>query len=180
MAESVTKLPVERPSKTVTSGRKGLSPWPPFESLHAEIDRIFDEFGRGRLPSVRRLFDMEPLWSSEAPFRASLPAIDVVEKEKEYQISAELPGIDEKDIEVSVTDGVLTVKGEKKEQKEEKDKNYHRLERQYGSFQRSFELPPSIDQGKIEAKFEKGVLTLTLPKTAEAQEKPKTIAIKSK
>ena len=180
MPESVTKLPVGLPSKTATAGRKGSSLWQPFESLHAEIDRIFDEFGRGRLPSIRRLYDMEPLWNSEVSFGTSLPAVDVLEKEKEYQISAELPGIDEKDIEISVADGVLTVKGEKKEQREERDRNYYRTERRYGSFQRAFELPPSVDQGKIEAKFERGVLTLTLPKTAEAQEKPKTIAIKSK
>jgi len=180
MPESVTKLPVERESKPATGIRRGTSLWQPFESLHTEIDRIFDEFTHGRLSLPRRLLDAEPLWGSEASLGVSLPAVDVVEKEKEYEIAAELPGIDEKDIEVRVADGIVTVKGEKKEQKEERAKNYHRSERRYGSFQRSFELPAGVDQEKIEAKFEKGVLTLTLPKTIEAQKKAKTIAIKSK
>jgi HSP20 family protein len=109
-----------------------------------------------------------------------VPAVDVVEKEKEYQLLAELPGLDEKDVEVSVADDILTIKGEKKEEKEEKAKNYYVSERRYGTFQRSFQLPAGVDAEKIEANFQKGVLTVTLPKAPEALKKEKKIAIKSK
>jgi len=101
------------------------------------------------------------------------------EDEKAYKISAELPGIDAKDIEVSVSGDMLVLKGEKRQETEEKDKNYHFSERAYGSFQRAFELPASVDRNKIEADFSKGVLTLTLPKTAEAQKPIKKIEVKS-
>ena len=110
----------------------------------------------------------------------SAPVVDVVEKEREYQVSAELPGLEEKDVEVSVADDMLTIKGEKKEEKEEKAKNYYLSERRYGAFQRSFRLPPGVDSAKIEANFQKGVLTVTLPKTPEAQKKEKKIEIKTK
>ena len=83
-------------------------------------------------------------------------------------------------IEVKVADDILTIKGEKKEEKEEKDKNYYMSERRYGSFQRSFQLPPGVDQGKIDASFQKGVLTVTLPKSPEAQQKEKKIVVKAK
>ena len=108
-----------------------------------------------------------------------MPAVDVVESEKAYEITAELPGMDEKNIEVKVTDGRLTVKGEKQEEKEEKEKDYYLQERHYGSFERSFDLPESVEPDKIEASFKKGVLTVTLPKKAEAQKAAKKIEVKS-
>ncbi len=108
-----------------------------------------------------------------------MPAIDLSEDEKAYKISAELPGIDAKDIDVSVTGDMLVLKGEKRQEKEEKDKNYHFSERTYGSFQRAFELPSSVDRNKVAADFSKGVLTITLPKTAEAQKPVKKIEVKS-
>jgi HSP20 family protein len=108
-----------------------------------------------------------------------VPAVDRSEDEKVYKISAELPGIDAKDIDVSVSGGTLVLKGEKRQEKEEKDKNYHFSERAYGSFQRSFQLPSSVDRDKVAADFSKGVLTITLPKTAAAQKPQKKIEIKS-
>ena len=108
-----------------------------------------------------------------------MPAIDMSEDEQAYKISAELPGMDSKDIDVSVTGDTLVLKGEKRQEKEEKDKNYHFSERAYGSFQRAFELPASVDRGKIAADFSKGVLTITLPKTAAAQQPTKKIAVKA-
>jgi len=108
-----------------------------------------------------------------------MPAVDVVESEKAYEITADLPGMDEKNIEVKVADGVLSVKGEKQEEKEEKKKNYYLQERSFGSFQRSFELPESVDPDKIEARFKKGVLTVTLPKRPEAQKPAKQIEVKT-
>ena len=108
-----------------------------------------------------------------------MPAVDIAETDKAYEITAELPGMDEKNIEVKFADGVLTIKGEKKEEKEEKKKDYYLSERSYGSFQRSFQVPDGVDTDKIEATFKKGVLTVTLPKSAEAQKAAKKIDVKA-
>jgi len=149
-----------------------------FQSFRGEMDRLFDRFSSGfGFPSLRRMFDIEPPW--RGAFTFSVPAIDMSEDEKAYKISAELPGIDAKDIDVSVTGDMLVLKGEKRQEKEEKDKNYHFSERTYGSFQRAFELPASVDRNKVVADFSKGVLTITLPKTSEAQKPVKKIEVKS-
>jgi HSP20 family protein len=149
-----------------------------WQSFRSEMDRLFDRFGGGfGFPSLRRMFDIEPMRRSSFTF--SVPAIDLSEDEKAYKISAELPGIDAKDIDVSVTGDMLVLKGEKRQEKEEKEKNYHFSERTYGSFQRAFELPSSVDRTKVAADFSKGVLTITLPKTAEAQKPVKKIEVKS-
>lgn len=107
------------------------------------------------------------------------PAVDISENEKEYEITAELPGLDEKDIEVALANGGLTIKGEKQEEKEEKKKDYYLHERHFGSFQRYFPLPEDVDGDKIEARFKKGVLIVTLPKKPEAQKQVKKIAVKA-
>ena len=149
-----------------------------WQSFRSEMDRLFDRFGGGfGFPSLRRMFDIEPAWRTSFSF--STPAIDMREDEKAYKISAELPGIDAKDIDISVSGDMLVLKGEKRQEKEEKDKNYHFSERAYGSFQRAFELPSSVDRDKVAADFSKGVLTITLPKTAEAQKPVKKIEVKS-
>ena len=138
----------------------------PFATLQREIDRLFDDFTRGFPSFGVATTDLAP-------------TMDVSETDKEIEITAELPGLEEKDVQVNVADNVLTIRGEKKAEKEEKDKNYHFSERSYGSFQRAFELPASVDRNKIAADFSKGVLTLTLPKTAEAQTQAKKIEVKS-
>ena len=149
-----------------------------WQSFRSEMDRLFDRFGSGfGFPSLRRMFDTEPAWRSSFSF--STPAIDMSEDEKAYKISAELPGIDAKDIDVSVTGDMLVLKGEKRQEKEEKDQNYHFSERSYGSFQRAFELPASIERNKMATDFSKGVLTITLPKTTEAQRPAKKIEVRS-
>ena len=113
------------------------------------------DFGMGfRWPSGRSLFAADPLLRREVTW-PKMPAVDVVENEKGYEITADLPGMDEKNIEVKVSDGVLTMKGERQEEKEEKKKDYDLQERSFGSFQRSFELPESVDADKIEASFTK-------------------------
>ena len=145
-----------------------------WHSFRGEMDRLFDRFG---FPSLRRMFDIEPAWRSSFSF--SMPAIDMSEDEKAYKISAELPGIDAKDIDVSLSGDMLVLKGEKRQEKEEKDKNYHFSERAYGAFQRAFDLPASVDRNKVAADFSKGVLTITLLKTAEAQKPQKKIEVKS-
>ena len=182
MAEAASKLQVKQEGKSVPATARTASLWQPFESLRQEMDRVFEDFTRGfgRFPLSRSLFDVEPMLRYEGAVGLSAPAVDVVEKESEFQITAELPGLDEKDIEVNVADDVLSIRGEKKEEREEKAKNYHLSERRYGSFQRTFQLPAGIDAEKIVASFQKGVLTVTLPKTPEAQKKEKKIAIQAK
>ena len=175
-AEAVAKLPV----KTEKAQRAALPEWRPFESLRREMDRLFDSFDSGfwRSPFGRSVFDVEPFWRRESTWTAA-PAVDVAESEKAYEITAELPGMDEKNIEVKLVNGNLTIKGEKQEEKEEKKKDYYLSERRFGSFERSFGVPHSVDPSKIEASFKKGVLTVTLPKKAEAQTPAKKIEVKA-
>jgi HSP20 family protein len=176
MAEA-TKLPVKT-EKSTTSVAPKAGEWP-FESLRREIDRLFDEFHPfgWRLPATRSAFGFDLPKLADAWTVA--PPIDLVEKEKEYEITAELPGIDEKNVEIKLANNALTIKGEKKEEKEEKQNDYYLSERRYGSFQRSFALPDGIDSDKIEANFVKGVLTVRLPKTAEARQAEKKIEVKA-
>jgi HSP20 family protein len=154
--------------------------WHPFESLRREVDRLFDDFNRGpwHLPFQRSVFDVEPVWRRVASWGLS-PAVDIAEKDQAFEITAELPGMQEKDIEVSVANGILRIKGEKKEEKEEKKKDYYLSERRYGAFERAFQVPDGVDVERITAAFRGGVLKLTLPKTAEAQKKEKKIEVKA-
>ena len=160
---------------TVKTGGKrmpALSEWRPFEALHREIDRLFDNFDGGfwRFPFGRSASELEPLWRRELTWETS-PAMDVAETDKAYEITAELPGMRESDVEVVAANGMLTIKGEKKEEKEEKKKDYYLSERRYGSFQRRMPIPEEVEADKIEATFKNGVLTVTLPKTAQKPEK---------
>jgi HSP20 family protein len=176
MAEA-TKLPVKNDKNTVPAK---TAEWAPFDSLRREIDRVFDDFHPfgWRLPSTRSVFGFETPRLGTGDW-AIAPAMDVVEKEGEYEISAELPGIDENKVEIKLANNTLTIKGEKQDEKEEKQKDYYMSERRYGSFQRSFALPDGIDADKIEANFTKGVLTVKLPKTPAAQQAEKKIAVKA-
>ncbi len=106
------------------------------------------------------------------------PVVDIVDKGDAYEVTAELPGLDEKNIEVKLINGSLTIKGEKQEEKEVKKKDYHLRERHFGSFERSFTVPEGVDTDKIEAGFKNGVLTVTLPKKPEAQKPAKKIEVK--
>jgi len=142
----------------------------PFSSMRTEMDRVFDTFlgrGFGRFPAFARVEDSDVV----------VPNIDVRETETELIVEAELPGMDEKDVGVTLNNGVLTLKGEKKAEREEKKDNYHVTERTYGSFQRSFQIADTIDVDKVKAAFEKGVLKVTLPKRAEAVKAEKRIPI---
>lgn len=166
-----TKLPVTR--KPALVGET----WRPFEALRKEVDRLFDDFGDDfwRRP-FRSLAGMERNFMQKF---AATPAADVVETDKAYEITAELPGIDQKNVEVNVANGGITIKGEKNEESEEKRKDYYVSERRYGSFERYFGLPDGIDADKIEASFKNGVLKVTVPKTAEAQKGAKKIEVKA-
>ena len=162
--------------------RRAPVEWEPFESLRRQVDRMFEDFGRGfglGRPFGRSLLDFRPSWPLPEGW-GKAPAVDVCERDKEFEITAELPGMDSSNIDVKLANGVLTIKGEKKEEKEEKEKDYFISERRFGSFQRSFELPEGIDEDKVQASFEKGVLTIKLPKGAEAQKPEKKIAIATK
>ena len=141
--------------------------WQPFSTLAAE--REFDRLFRDSFTTFGGEREAEP---STRPWA---PAVDIYETENSIVLKAELPGIDPKDVEVRVEDNTLYLKGERKFEKETKDENYHRVERSYGSFARSFSLPNSIDADKVVAEYKDGVLNLTLPKREEA--KPKTIRI---
>jgi|SRR5271166_2415195 len=151
-----------------------------WQSFRSDMDRLFDRFAGGfGLPSFRRGFDVEPAWRSESSVSLAAPAVDVTEDDKAYKITAELPGLEQKDIDITVSGDMLTLKGEKRYEKEEKDQNRYVSERAYGSFQRSFALPEGVDREKIAADLSKGVLTVTLPKTAQAQKQQNKIDVKA-
>jgi HSP20 family protein len=143
-----------------------ITRWRPFRdvvSIQDEMNKLFDDFfGR-------------PVLRTEWTDSAWNPSVDVSEDKDNVIIKAEMPGMNKEDIKISVQDGVLTLKGEKKQEKEEKDKNYHRIERSYGSFCRSFQLPTSVKSDKIKAGYKDGVLSIALPKAEEV--KPKEIPI---
>lgn len=178
MAEEATRLPVKTAEKEAERAPVHRG-WPPMESIRRDLNRLFEDFGDlWRSPLRQGLLGAEPLWSRELTW-AAMPAVDVAEKDKAYEITAELPGMDDKNIEVKVANGMLTIRGEKKEEKEEKKKDYYLSERRYGSFERRFPVPEGVESDKIEASFKKGVLTVTLPKTAPVQAAEKKIAIKA-
>lgn len=140
----------------------------PFHMLQQEMNRMFDRFLSD--------FSLDPY---EDRIESYWPRADVRESEKEITVSAELPGLQQKDIDISISDDVLTLRGEKKIEKEAKEKNYYRMERSYGSFHRQIPLPAEVESENVEAVFKNGVLTIHLPKKPEAQRKSKSISIKS-
>jgi HSP20 family protein len=180
MAEAATKLPVKTEATPATQSTKAVD-WQPFEVLHNRVDRLFNDFQSGfwQAPFFRPLPDIESFWRRDLGFNVT-PAMDIVEKDKAFEVTAELPGLDAKDIDVQLANGMLTIKGEKHEEKEEKTKDRHVSERRYGSFRRTLQVPGSVDAEKIEANYKSGVLTVTLPKSLEAQKKEKTIPVSVK
>lgn len=142
----------------------------PFYSLQQNINRMFDDFFSDFRPSR---------WLTESGSQF-LPSIDIKETDKEIQVLAELPGMEASDIEISIAEDTLTLRGEKRQEKEEKKGEYYRRECSYGTFRREIALPSEIVQDKVEAEFNKGVLSIRLPKKPEAQRKSKKIEIKIK
>lgn len=151
MADKMTKLPIKSEKRTDIASS---SPRSTFENLRHEIDRIFDEFSPSswRFPFGRSIFGLEV--PHPAPWQMA-PATDMVEKDKEYEISAELPGIDEKNIEIKLTNHTLSIKGEKSEEKEEREKDYFLSERRYGSFHRVFQLLKGLMRTRSRRPFPK-------------------------
>ena len=139
-----------------------VTPWKPFrelERVRREMDRLGDSF-----------FD-ERLTRTGEEAREWLPSVDVAETEKDIVVRAEIPGIDPKDIDISLANDVLTIKGEKKQEKEEKEENYHLVERSYGAFTRSVRLPGEVRNDRISASYKDGILKVTLPKSEETKKK---------
>ena len=136
-------------------------------SMQREINKMFDSFFRGSAGEDG--FMTASAWT---------PAADIAEHDDAYVVKAELPGITKEDVKITVQDNVLTIRGEKKQESESKGSSYHRVERTYGSFQRSFTLPTSVKSDKIDAAFKDGILSITMPKAEEA--KPKQIEVKVK
>jgi HSP20 family protein len=140
--------------------------WRPFRdmvSIQDEMNKLFDDF-LGR-PLMRTEWS-EGVWN---------PSVDISETKDNVIIKAEMPGLNKEDVKISMQDNMLTLTGEKKQEKEEKETNYHRIERSYGAFSRSFSLPTSVKSDKIRATYKDGILSITLPKTEEV--KPKEIPI---
>jgi HSP20 family protein len=136
-------------------------------NMQREINRMFDSFFRGGVQDDGSMFPS--VWT---------PAVDVAEHDNEYVVKVELPGVSKDDVKITMHDSTLTIRGEKKQEKETKESNYHRVERSYGSFQRSFTLPSTVKSDRIEAAYKDGILTISLPKAEEA--KPKQIEVKVK
>jgi len=143
---------------------RSLMPWTGTGSLKREMDRLFERF-------------FEPEWADLPALGDWAPSLDLSETKESLVVKMEVPGMDPKDIQVSLQENLLTVKGEKRQEKEDKDERYHRIERSYGAFTRSVRLPVAVDGSKVDASFKNGLLTVTLPKTPGA--KGTTIPIKA-
>ncbi|MEX2494521.1 MAG: Hsp20/alpha crystallin family protein [Woeseia sp.] len=140
-------------------------------SLHREMDRLFDRLWNDSFsPSL-----LSGDWSR----MDVMPQLDVTEDDKSFSVKVDLPGMDEKTVDVTLSDRVLTIRGKKEEDRETKDKDYYRRERAFGSFRRSIEIPAAVDTSQIDASFKKGILTIHLPKTKEAQATTKHIEVKA-
>ena len=162
------------PVRHVKSQSGTSADYSPVAYFHNEIDRMFDHF-----------FDQWPFWGSDRPLSSGLtgslikPTLDLSATDKAYTISVEIPGVDEKDVKLELANDTLTIRGEKRQEKEEKEKNYYRMERSYGTFQRVLSLPEDADQEKIKANFKKGILTIKLPKKAMPESYVKRIEVKA-
>ena len=186
MSETVTQAAAKKAQKSsvvaFTSGGRPETLSQPLADLREGMDRMFDNFScdfgsaSGRLP--RRVGEeAQPLWRFDTGFGMTAPAIDVVEVGKEYRVVAEQPGVEACEVELSVSDDMLIITGEKKEQREERTENYFLAERRFGSSLRFFRLPSGVARDRFGVEFDKGVLTVTLPKTAEAAARQRKIDV---
>jgi HSP20 family protein len=160
----MAKTEISKPAETNPSRSRDI-----FASMRDEMDRMFARFEHG-WPHWPALFHREG--------GVTVPELDVHETPSAIVVEVELPGVNEKDVSVTLANGVLTIKGEKKQEKEEKAENYYLTERSFGSFERSIRLPDTIDDAKVEARFDKGVLTVTAGKKPEAVKAQRKIEIK--
>lgn len=147
-----------------------LIKWNPFRELEDVSNRLNTIFGKlpVRAESEQELFGLTD-WT---------PSVDISETDTAYLIKGEIPGVKKEDIKVTVEDGMITMRGERRQEKEEKDEKFHRVERSYGSFMRSFRLPEDADDSAVKAEFKDGMISVTLPKSGKAKSKPKEIEVK--
>ena len=191
MAKRAAKVPIKkkkatkRKRKIKKSISKASEVVTSLTTLREEIDNIFDRFAED-WPGLPKVFGKGwtyPVVDFERRMKLPkldiTPRVDVSESDDSYGIAVELPGMTEKDIELTLSDDSLTLKGEKKVEREEKKKNYHVSERSYGSFQRTFRVPNGVDQNKVEAAYSKGVLNVSLPKTEVAKSNKRSIEVKA-
>ncbi len=162
---------------SVSLARSGTAPapWRPFELLKSEIDRMFEDFGRDwRAPFGALSRDL-----GRGLAEVQSPAVDITETADGFELSAELPGMNEKNIDLKIAGGRLIIRGEKKDEREEKTGETYLRERRFGSFERMFTLPDDVDAGRIEARFDNGILKVSLPRKPEAKRSEKKIEIKT-
>ncbi len=178
MAEQSTRMPVRvsRPHRRA-GVRERLQP---VEQLRTEVDRLLSDFLRGywHIPFRHSAVDVEPILRGGIGLSAT-PAVDIVDKGDAYKLTAELPGVDEKQVELKFSDSTLTIEGKKDENPEDGKQDHFVSERHYGDFHRTFRVPDGVDAEKIEAHFRNGVLAVTLPKTIESRRMQKKITVKS-
>ncbi|MEW6166622.1 MAG: Hsp20/alpha crystallin family protein [Pseudomonadota bacterium] len=159
-----------RPLAVQRGGRESAPLW----RLHDEIDRVFDDFFRGfGFPGLLAGDD----WPRLEPAQLLRPQLDIAESKNAYEISVEVPGVEQNDLELSVNDGVLSIRGEKRQEKRENGDRFHRVERSYGAFQRELSLPADADTDRIEASFRNGVVRIRVPRRADAVAESKRIPI---
>lgn len=146
-----------------------LTKWDPLSELEAMSSHLNRIFGRAAVPGGAG-HDMLKMadWT---------PSVDISETDKEFVIKAEIPGVKKEDVKVTIESGMLTIKGERKMEKEEKGKKFHRVERSYGSFVRSFRIPDGVDESKVKAEFKDGVMNVALPKSEKAKSKALEIPV---
>ena len=183
MAHSAVKVQRDKPAQATETAHPLTHRL--LRRLRSELDEAFDQFSRrieefSPLHPLRRIADIERRLHHGMPLSSIAAAVDVVEEEKLFLISVELPGIEAKDVEVSVSNNALVVKAEKKNDGEEKAQSYYLREREYGWFERFIEMPIGVDSDKIEAQFANGVLTIELQKTPEAVRKHKRVPVHGK
>lgn len=148
-----------------------LMRWDPFRELEDMNDRLNRVFGRSGLARGAEGSNKDALVAFDWA-----PSVDIAETAEEFQIKAELPDVKKEDVKINIEDGVLRISGERRQEKEEQGKKWHRVERTYGSFLRTFTLPANVDDSKVQAEYKDGMLTLRLPKSAQA--KPKSVEVK--
>lgn len=161
----MAKTEITRPGETSPTRQRDI-----FSVMRDEMDRMFQRFEYG-WPSF-------PALGRQGGASLTMPELDVRETADAIVVEAELPGVDEKDVTVTLANGILTIKGEKRQETEEKGENYHLMERSFGGFERAIRLPDTVDDAKVEAKFDKGVLKVTATKRPEAVKQERKIEIK--
>jgi HSP20 family protein len=176
MPDKKTEIEVKR--DTAHAVAPAVSEWEPIRALRNQIDRLMADFD---------WLDLRQAWPRRLPMQAvswpsigvAIPPVDLIERNGGYELQAELPGLNGDQIEVKLSNGMVTIKGEKSSERIEDEDDYYLRERSFGSFQRSFRVPANVDPDKIEAKFNKGVLKVTLPKSAAAIENERKIKVKA-